>query len=108
MSKIVVRGMKCPVARTLSIIGDKWTILILRDLLVDGPKKYQDLLGSLEGISPNLLSHRLKKLIEHEIIQKDFYSSHPPRYLYSLTKKGETLKSLLKDLRDWGLLHTHP
>ena len=49
----------CPVARTLDLIGDRWTMLILRDLLLDGPRKFQDLQDSLDGVSPNTLSERL-------------------------------------------------
>ena len=58
-------NLKCPVARTLDLIGERWTILILRDLLLQGPRKFQDFEQSLTGISPNTLSARLKKLEEH-------------------------------------------
>lgn len=98
--------MHCPVARTLEIIGDKWTILILRDLFLDGAKKYQDLQDSLAGISPNILANRLKKLISHDIVKKTIYSEHPPRYEYQLTRKGESLKLILLNLKDWGINHT--
>ena len=58
----------CPVARTLDLIGDRWSMLILRDLLLDGARKFQDLHDSLEGVSPNTLSDRLKKLMQNGII----------------------------------------
>jgi DNA-binding HxlR family transcriptional regulator len=98
-------GMKCPVARTLDIIGERWTILILRDLFVDGPRKFQDLEQSLKGISATTLSARLKKLEEHGILARQFYADHPPRAQYVLTDKGRTLGPLLKMLLDWGSRH---
>ncbi len=98
--------MNCPVARALEVIGDKWTILILRDLFLDGPKKYQDLLESLKGISPNILANRLKKLMAHQILRKDLYQKNPPRFEYSLTKQGESLREILMTLKDWGQKHT--
>jgi DNA-binding HxlR family transcriptional regulator len=97
----------CPVARTLEIIGEKWTILILRDLVIDGPRRFQDLLQSLSGISPNTLSARLKTLEESGIITRRLYEDHPPRADYVLTDKGRDLRPLLRTLREWGQKHTH-
>jgi DNA-binding HxlR family transcriptional regulator len=97
--------LKCPVARTLDIIGERWTILILRDLLLDGPRKFQDLERSLTGISATTLSARLKKLEEHAIVARRFYADHPPRAEYVLTDKGRTLGPLLKMLLEWGKRH---
>jgi DNA-binding HxlR family transcriptional regulator len=98
----------CPVARTLDIIGERWTILILRDLLLDGPRKFQDFERSLAGISPNTLSARLKRLEEHGIVERRFYEQHPPRAEYALTDKGRQLGPVLKALLDWGRKHTVP
>ena len=97
---------KCPVARTLEIIGERWTVLILRDLILDGPRKFQDLLGSLSGISPNTLSARLKTLEDGGIIERRFYEDHPPRAEYVLTERGRELRPVLRILRDWGQKHT--
>lgn len=97
---------RCPVARTLSIIGERWTILILRDLMLKGPRRFQDFEESLKGISPNTLSARLKQLEEHGIVSRRFYERHPPRAEYLLTGKGEELRPSLKALRDWGRKHT--
>jgi DNA-binding HxlR family transcriptional regulator len=69
----------CPVARTLDVIGERWTILILRDLLLEGPRKFQQLQSSLTGVSPNTLSARLKRLEEYGVIAHRFYEQHPPR-----------------------------
>ena len=94
----------CPVARTLDVIGERWTILILRDLLLEGPRKFQQLQSSLTGVSPNTLSARLKRLEEHGVIAHRFYEQHPPRAEYLLTDKGRALGPALAALRDWGVL----
>ena len=99
-------NLRCPVARTLDLIGERWTILILRDLLLQGPRKFQDFERSLSGISPNTLSARLKKLEEGGIIERRFYADHPPRAEYLLTDKGRGLGPALKALLDWGSKHT--
>jgi DNA-binding HxlR family transcriptional regulator len=97
---------KCPVARTLKIVGEKWTILILRDLFKNKTRKYKDFSDSLSGISPNLLSTRLKKLESYQLVTQQQYSSHPPRYEYLLTKKGKSLGIVLNELKSWGEEHT--
>ena len=101
-------NLKCPVARTLDIVGERWTILIVRDLLLQGPCQFQDFERSLRGISATTLSARLKRLEEEGLIERKFYSEHPPRGEYSLTAKGRTLGPVLKLLRDWGLKHASP
>jgi DNA-binding HxlR family transcriptional regulator len=98
--------MRCPVARTLDIIGERWTILILRDLLLGGSGRFQDFERSLAGISPNTLSARLKRLEEHGIVERRFYEQHPPRAEYVLTGKGRRLGPVLKALLEWGRQHT--
>ena len=98
--------MRCPIARTLDIVGERWTILILRDLVVSGPRKFQDFERSLAGISPNTLSTRLKRLEEAGIVERRFYEQHPPRAEYVLTEKGNELRPVLKALLDWGRRHT--
>ena len=99
-------GMNCPVARTLDIIGERWSVLILRDLFLQGPRKFQDFERSLSGISPNTLSARLKRLEEDGIIERRFYAEHPPRAEYLLTPKGRELGPAVKALRAWGERHT--
>jgi len=98
--------MRCPVARTLEIIGERWTILILRDLLLEGPRRFQDFERSLGGISPNTLSARLKRLEEAGVVERRFYEQHPPRAEYLLTPKGRALGPVLKALFEWGRNHT--
>jgi DNA-binding HxlR family transcriptional regulator len=96
----------CPVARTLDIVGDSWTILILRDLMTSGPRRFQDFGHSLQGISPTTLSSRLKRLEEAGIVERRFYEQHPPRAEYLLTDRGNDLRPVLKGLLQWGQRHT--
>ena len=98
----------CPIARSLNIVGDRWTLLMLRDLALDGPRKFQDLEQSLAGISPNTLSARLKILEENGIVERRFYSDHPPRAEYVLTSKGVELRPVLRAFKAWGEKHTSP
>ena len=93
---------QCPVARTLDMIGERWTILILRDLLLHGARRYQDFQESLSGLAPNTLSGRLKSLEGHGLIERSLYSEHPPRLEYHLTEKGRSLGPIVRALRDWG------
>ena len=93
---------QCSVARALDLIGERWTILVLRDLLVQGPRRFQDFQESLAGVAPNTLSARLKALEAHGLITRRLYSEHPPRLEYQLTKKGNSLGPVLKALREWG------
>jgi DNA-binding HxlR family transcriptional regulator len=96
----------CPIARSLEVIGDRWSILILRDLVRFGSCKFQDLQRSLGAVSPNTLSARLKRLEEAGIVERRFYAQHPPRAEYVLTKVGEELRPMLKALFEWGERHT--
>jgi DNA-binding HxlR family transcriptional regulator len=98
--------LECPVARTLTIIGDRWAILILRDLFQQGPRKFADLETSLVGVSPKTLSDRLKRLTAAGILEQKFYSMHPPRAEYILTSKGKELGPIVKTMREWGRRHT--
>jgi len=96
----------CPVAKTLEVIGDRWTLLVVRDLL-RGTQRFQDLLGSLPGIAPNILSARLKLMEEHGLIRRQFYSDHPPRAEYALSDRGRELGMVVGALAAWGGRHVH-
>ena len=98
-------NLTCPVARTLSIIGDRCSILILRDLFQQGPRKFAELQSSLSGISPRTLSDRLKRLIAAGVLEQKFYSMHPPRAEYVLTGKGRELGPIVRTMREWGMRH---
>jgi DNA-binding HxlR family transcriptional regulator len=95
----------CPVARTLDLIGERWTILLLRDLLLSGPRRFQDFQESLPGVAPNTLSARLKSLEENGLVQRKLYNERPPRLEYALTEKGKSLGPVIKAMRDWGNKH---
>lgn len=95
-------GQDCPVARTLDRIGERWSLLILRNLFLHGPQRFQDFHEDLAGISPNTLSARLKTLEENGIIARRFYEKHPPRAEYILTGKGRALGPVLQALKNWG------
>jgi len=92
----------CPVARALDVIGEKWSLLILRDLFRKGPLRFQELAGSLDGVAPNTLSARLKTLESQGVIATRLYEKHPPRYEYFVTDKGKALGPVLKALYSWG------
>jgi DNA-binding HxlR family transcriptional regulator len=92
----------CPVERTLSVIGSSWTCLILRDLILHGARRFQDLQDSLGGIAPNTLSERLKMLEQNGVVERRFYSMSPPRAEYVLTAKGQDLGPIVGAMRDWG------
>ena len=92
----------CPVERTVAVIGGRWTVLILRDLLLHGPRRFQDFQDSLKGMAPNTLSDRLKTLETHGIVERQFYEQHPPRAEYVLTEKGRELGAIVRAMRDWG------
>jgi DNA-binding HxlR family transcriptional regulator len=99
-------GQPCPVAKTLEVVGDRWTLLAVRDLL-PGTKRFQDLLASLPGIAPNILSDRLKLMEEHGLVTRRFYSEHPPRADYTLTDKGRELGMIVGALAAWGTRHVY-
>lgn len=90
----------------MDLIGDRWTILVLRDLFLHGPRRFQDLQESLVGVAPNTLSSRLKAMEGSGLIARQQYSEHPPRLEYHLTDRGKSLGPIVKALRDWGLKHT--
>ncbi|MFD1178369.1 winged helix-turn-helix transcriptional regulator [Paenibacillus puldeungensis] len=96
-------GEPCPIAKTLEVIGTKWTFLIIRDLLIDGTLRFSDLLRSMDGISPKTLSLRLKELEEHGIVERTVYPEVPPRVEYTLTEKGHRLEGIFKELKRFGL-----
>lgn len=93
---------KCPVGRALNAVGDRWTMMILRDLFVHNTRRFQDFVESLPGVSPNTLSTRLKSLESFAIIERQFYEDHPPRAEYILTRKGRELGPVVVALKRWG------
>ena len=93
-----------PVAQALEIVGDRWTVLILLELL-RGFLRFAELRRRVLGIAPNILSHRLKRLERHGIVQRRYYSQHPPRAEYTLTRRGHELGVVAGALAVWGRKH---
>ena len=98
----------CPVAKALELVGDRWTLLMVRDLLDEGSRRFQDFQQSLKGIAPAILSDRLKLMEEHGLVTRRFYSDHPPRAEYTLTDKGKDLGLVIGALATWGSRHVYP
>jgi DNA-binding HxlR family transcriptional regulator len=99
------RRSGCPIASTLDLLGDKWTLLVVRDLLFRRRRRFGELLESPEGIPTNILSDRLRRLEEHGVVEKSLYSSRPRRYEYRLTATGADLFPVLRAMAEWGLRH---
>ena len=93
---------RCPITNSLDLFGDKWTILVIRDLVL-GKERYHEFLLSPEKIATNILSNRLKRLEVAGVIVRHVYQHSPTRYEYVLTRKGIGLKPILKSLASWGL-----
>ena len=91
----------CTIARTLDILGDRWTLLILRDLMA-GLHRYSDILESCGGMSPNVLSDRLKRLEADGLVHREYHRELPPRVEYTLTEKGWGVRPVLLSLIGWG------
>lgn len=98
------RRSRCPVACTLDVLGDRWSLLVIRDVM-RGKHRFAEFLDSPEGIPTNILSERLKRLVTAGVIQSRRYCDHPPRLEYTLTPKGEDLRPVMRAMVDWGVRH---
>lgn len=98
------RRSACPIASTLDLVGDKWSLLVIRDML-HGKRTYGELLASPEGIPTNLLADRLKRLEDAGIIVSSVYQERPVRYAYALSEKGTAFGDVLLALVRWGKKH---
>lgn len=96
--------LPCNIAQTLNLVGDRWTLLILHEILI-GNIRFKDIKTNLNGISSNLLSDRLKFLQETGLISTELYSKHPPRYGYHLTESGKDLEHVFNAFILWGEKH---
>jgi DNA-binding HxlR family transcriptional regulator len=94
----------CPVSRTLDMLGDRWSLLVVRDLM-RGKRRFAEFLDSKEGIPTNTLAERLKRLVHAGIVESRRYNEHPPRVEYVLTAKGEELRPIIRAMVDWGVRH---
>ena len=98
------RRSVCPVACTLDLLGDKWTLLVVRDLLC-GRSTFREFLLSPEGIATNTLTDRLERLVAGGIVETVPSTVRSDRHTYRLTDRGRALTPLLEAVRDWGLAH---
>ena len=96
-----VNRSACPVTFVLDVMGDKWTLLVVRDLL-KGKTRYDQFLSSSEGISTNMLADRLSRLVDAGIVDKTPYQDNPVRHEYTLTRKGRDLGPVVKAKYQWG------
>ncbi len=94
----------CPIASLLDLVGDKWSLLLVRDML-HGKKTYGELLDSPERIPTNILADRLRRLEDAGLIASSPYQERPVRYAYRLTEKGEELEEVLQAVVRWGKKH---
>jgi DNA-binding HxlR family transcriptional regulator len=96
------RRSPCPVACSLDIFGDRWTLLIVRDLAL-GKSRFKEFVASPEGIPTNILSERLDRLLRQKIVTQVHAAEGSKHLAYRLTEKGEALRAVLLAIRDWGL-----
>ncbi len=94
----------CPIATTLDIVGDRWTLVVVRDLLT-GKKRFSEFLDSPEGIATNVLSDRLALIEQAGLVTKAPYQLRPKRFEYTLTTKGEDLLPTLQEMSRWANRH---
>lgn len=98
--RIDLSAFECSVARTLDVVGDKWTLLVLRDAFY-GVRRFEDFTRDL-GIARNVLTDRLTRLVDADVLEKQQYSEHPPRFEYRLTSKGRDLLPVILSMMHWG------
>jgi DNA-binding HxlR family transcriptional regulator len=98
------RRSSCPLSCSLDLLGDRWTLLVIRDLF-GGKSRYGEFLDSPERIPTNILAERLHRLEQAGLITSSPYQQNPPRYAYALTAKGKDLKPVLAALALWGMRH---
>ncbi|WP_209720611.1 helix-turn-helix domain-containing protein [Marmoricola sp. OAE513] len=100
MQRSTLSDQPCSVARTLDIIGDRWTPLVLRDIAI-GISRFDAIQGDL-GVSRKVLTQRLEALVEHDVVVRVAYQDNPPRYDYRLTEKGSDLAMVLLAMQQFG------
>jgi DNA-binding HxlR family transcriptional regulator len=101
------RRSGCPLNASVEILGDRWSLLIIRDMMLRGFRTYKEFLGSYERIATNILADRLQKLIAHGIITTGRDSSDGRKLIYSLTPKGLDLAPVLTEMVLWAAAHEH-
>lgn len=99
------RRSGCPINLTLEVLGDKWSLLILRDMIFGGKRHFRELMRSQEGISSNILADRLKRLVAEGLLTKRDDPSHKQKAIYSLTEKAIELVPMFAHIGAWGRKH---
>lgn len=99
--------LTCEVETTLKVIGGRWKVLIIRELIT-GVKRFGELQRGLPGITQKMLTQQLRELEEYGIIHREVYAQIPPKVEYSLTPMGESLKPILYAMHDWAVKHFSP
>ncbi|MGH3966428.1 MAG: winged helix-turn-helix transcriptional regulator [Pseudonocardiaceae bacterium] len=95
----------CPINLSLELLGDRWTLLVLRDMVFVGARHFRELLAGPEGISSNVLADRLETLVEHGMLTRSDDPRHKQKVVYSLTEQAIELVPVLIQLGDWGIRH---
>lgn len=103
LPKTTAKRSPCPVATALDVVGDKWSLLIVRDIGIFGYHRNKDFQDRREGIPTNILASRLKSLHESGLLRKELYQSNPPRYEYHLTEAGEGLLPVVREMARWSV-----
>ncbi|MBI3806712.1 MAG: helix-turn-helix transcriptional regulator [Nitrospirae bacterium] len=103
-NKMTFERSHCPITIVLDTLGDKWTLLVIRDLVL-GKRRYQEFMASPERIASNILANRLKKLEAAGLVTRKTYQGNPARYEYLLTRKGKGLEPVLEAIIVWGQKH---
>ena len=93
---------ECPVATTVQLIGNKWKLLIIRNLIYNGTQRFTDFVKTVPGISKKVLTDNLRALEEDGLVIREVFAEVPPRVEYSLSELGKTLKPILDAMSDWG------
>ena len=93
---------ECPVATTVQLIGNKWKLLIIRNLIYNGKQRFSEFLKTIPAISKKVLTDNLRALEEDGLIEREVFAEVPPRVEYSLTALGMSLKPVLDAMREWG------
>lgn len=93
---------ECPVATTVQLIGNKWKLLILRNLMYDSKQRFKDFIKTIPAISKKVLTDNLRSLEEHKLVEREVFAEVPPRVEYSLSPLGQSLKPILDAMYVWG------
>ena len=93
---------ECPVATTVQLIGNKWKLLILRNLMYDSKQRFKDLIKTIPAISKKVLTDNLRSLEEDKLVEREVFAEVPPRVEYSLSPLGQSLKPILDAMYVWG------